>query len=255
MKSNLAFCIALFAGMGPVLLAQGNAQRQSAVITLVLPGDIASETVQINFFMLGSFGGYGGYVDPEKGRMSYDLPASMDGKTAEAVKIIAYLPGCEIVKLEITMQGLSEARTLPCKTLGKVPLHGRMLPVPVVQSPGVEVEISYLADWDHEFFGIMDGMVTTIHVATAIPDAMGRFDVEVPDFFRQADLGKGSFRFILRNKTSLNIIATLRPENMPRFFDGLAIGSSYAPFVMFSADTSISTPLSDSGVVKDKPND
>jgi hypothetical protein len=84
----------------------------------------------------------------------------VNGKPAGAVKIIAYLPGCEIAKLEITMQGTSEARTLPCKALGRVPLHGRILPVSVVQTPGIEVEINYEADWDHEFFGIMDGMVT-----------------------------------------------------------------------------------------------
>ena len=110
-----------------------------------------------------------------------DIPASVDGKPVGAVKIVTYLPGCEIAKLEITMQGPSEARALPCKTLGRVPLHGKILPVPVAQTPGIEVEIGYEADWDHEFLGIMDGMVTTIHVATVIPDEVGRFEVELPD--------------------------------------------------------------------------
>jgi hypothetical protein len=256
MRLIFAVCIALFAGMTPVIVAQENAQRKSSGITLYLPPDIASETVQINYFMLGPFGGYGGYVTAEKGRVSYDIPASVNGKPAGAVKIIAYLPGCEIAKLEITMQGTSEARTLPCTALGRVPLHGRILPVSVVQTPGIEVEINYEADWDHEFFGIMDGMVTTIHVATVIPDENGQFEVELPDFVKQADLGKGSFQFMLRNTVSRNIIAMLKPGNMPRFFGGLAIRSSYAPFVLFSADASTSTPPStDSGVVEDRRND
>jgi len=256
MRLILAVCFALFVGMTTAMVAQEKSQQESPKITLYLPPDIASETVQINYFMNGPFGGYGGYVTTEKGRVSYDIPAAVDEKPAGAVKIIAYLPGCEIAKLEITMQGAPEARTLPCKALGRVPLHGKILPVHVAQIPGIEVEIRYEADWDHEFFGIMDGMVTTIHLAMVVPDEVGRFEVELPDFFKQADLGKGSFQFMLRNKASGNIIAMLKPENMPRSICGLAIRTSYAPFVLFSADTSISTPPStDSGVVEDKRNE
>jgi hypothetical protein len=237
----------LFAGMPPILPAQKDAQRQSPSITLYLPLDIASETVQINYFRIGPFGGYGGYVTTEKGRVSYEIPALVDGKLAETVKIIAYLPGCEIAKLEITKQGATEARNLPCKALGRVPLHGRILPTSVAQIPGIEVEINYEADWDHAFFGIGDGMVTAIRVATVIPDEHGQFEVELPDFFKQINLGKGSFQFLLRNAATRNIIAVLQPGNTPRFF-GLDIRSSYPPFVLFSADTSISTPpTSDSG--------
>jgi hypothetical protein len=256
MRLIFAVCIALIVGTTTAMLAQEKSQKESPKITLYLPLDIASENVQINFFMIGPFGGYGGYATTEKARASYDIPASVDGKPAGDVKIIAYLPGCEIAKLEITMQGASEARTLPCKALGRVTLHGRILPAYVAQIPGIEVEIRYEADWDHEFFGIADGMVTTIHLAMVIPDEVGQFETELPDFFNQADLGKSSFQFMLRNKANGNIIAMLKPENMPRFINGLAIRSSYAPFVLFSADTSISTPPStDSGVVEDKRND
>jgi hypothetical protein len=230
-----------FAGMPPVLVAQEDTQRQSPSITLYLPPDIASETVQINYFMLGPLGGYGSYVTTEKGRVSYEIPASVNGKPTSAVKIIAYLPGCEIAKLEITMHGASEARTLPCEALGKISMHGRILQVSVAQTPGIEVEINYEADWDHAFLGIGDGMVTRIRVATVVPDEEGQFEVELPDFFKQTNLGKGSFQFMLRNIATRNIIAMLQPEITPRFV-GLDIRSSYAPFVLFSADTSISTP-------------
>jgi hypothetical protein len=249
----LAVCLGLFVGMGPILLAQVNVQRQSPSITLNLPQDIASETVQINYFMIGPFGGHGAYVETEKGRVSYDIPGSVNGKAAETVKIIAYMPGCEIVKLEIAIHGLSDARTLPCQALGRVPLHGSILSVPIAQNPGADVEINYLADWDHEFFGIADGMVTSIHVATAFPDEEGRFGVALPDFFRQTELGKGSFQFLLRNRVAGNIVATLTPVNMPQYFGGLEIRSSYAPFVLFSADTSVSKPPpTDSVVVEDR---
>lgn len=256
MRLALVVFFGLVAGLGSFAVAQENAQRQSAVVTLFLPPNIASENVQINYFMIGPFGGYGNYVDAKRSRGSYDIPASVEGKPAEAVKIIAYLSGCEIVKLEITMQSQVESRTLACKTLGTVPLPGRILRIPAIQAPGLEVEVSYEADWDHEFFGIADGPVTTVHVATVTPDEAGQFQVELPDFFKQADLGKCSFRFLLREKASGNIVAMLKPENMPQFFGTLAIGRSYAPFVLFSADTSVSTQRStDSGAVINKLDD
>src|SRR5579863_9597860 len=147
MRLIVAVCFALFVGMTTAMVAQEKSQQESPKITLYLPPDIGSETVQIHYFMNGPFGGYGGYVTTEKGRVSYDIPAAVDGKPAGAVKIIAYLSGCEIAKLEITMQGAPEARTLPCKALGRVPLHGKILPAHVAQIPGIEVEIRYEADW------------------------------------------------------------------------------------------------------------
>ena len=252
----LAVCVGLLTGMSPFILAQENVLLQSPDITLNLPPDIASESVQINYFMLGPFGGYGGYVTREKGRLFYNIPASVDGKPAGAVKIIAYMPGCEIVTLGIIMQGALEARSLPCRPLRRVPLHGRIFPFSAAHISGVEIEIRYEAAWDHGFFGIADGMVTSIQVATVIPDEDGRFEVELPDFFSQADLGKGWFQFLLRSRSSHNIIAVLSPGNTPPNFGGLAIRSSYEPFVLFSADTSISTPPStDSGEAEHKQID
>jgi hypothetical protein len=253
-KLVLAVCVGLFAGISPDSFAREDAALQSPTITLDLPPDIASETVQINYVRYGPFGASGGYVEREKGRASFDIPASVDGTPADAVKVIGYMPGCEIVKLEIKMQGTSEVRTLPCRALGRVPLHGRILPVTAVQSPGVEVEIRYEADWDHGFFGIADGFVTTIRVARVTPDENGQFEVELPDFFHQADLGMGSFQILLRNESGL--IAILNPEGMLLPFDGLAIRSSYEPFVLFSADMSPSRSTStDSGPAEDRRND
>lgn len=252
MRLVLAIFLGVATGTGSFAMAQESGPRQSARITLFLPPAIASESVRMNYFMIGPFGGYGGYVVAEKGRASYDIAASVNGVPAETVKIIAYLPGCEIQKLEITMANRLESRTLACKTLGTVLLQGRIVRGPVKELSGLKVEISYQADWDHEFFGIADGFVTTIPVATVTPDESGQFQVALPDFFKQSGLGAGSYQFLLRKKAGGNIVATLIPENMPRYFNGLAVGRSYAPFVVFSADTSLSTPPSsdDGAVVK-----
>lgn len=51
--------------------------------------------------MGGSFGGYGNYVKAGEARSTYEIDASVDGKPATSIKLIAYLPGCEIVTLDI----------------------------------------------------------------------------------------------------------------------------------------------------------
>ena len=70
-----------------------------------MPTGTTSEAVQINYFMGGPFGGYGGYVKSEKNRLRYVIDAAVEGRAATEIKVIAYLPGCEIVTLDIPLHG------------------------------------------------------------------------------------------------------------------------------------------------------
>ena len=77
--------------------------------------------------------------------------------------------------------------------------------------------------------------MTTIRITAAIPDQNGHFEVTVPDFNAQANLGEGEFQFTLRESKTRNIIAVLRPTDEPRGFLGLKVQASYTPLVRFSA--------------------
>ena len=150
--------IALLVAAVPVAAAQDSASRQAPKISLTLPSDIPCEPVQINYFMIGPFGGYGDFVRAEKGRSTYGIVASLVGKPAANVKVIAYLPGCEIATLEIPTQGTNLSRSLSCKLLGRILLRGQISPISITQDyQPAEVEVDYLAMWDHQFFSIMDG--------------------------------------------------------------------------------------------------
>lgn len=234
--SRFALGIALLIGVVPAAAVQDSASQQPAAITLSLPTGIPSETVQINYFMIGPFGGYGGIVRKEKGRTSYDIVASVDGKPAVNVKVIAYLPGCEIETLEIPVQGTMLSRALSCKPLERISLHGQISPVSITQEQPTGVVVDYLALWDHKFFGIMDGMVTTIRLATIIPDQNGHFEIAIPDFHKQTNLGEGEFRFTLAGTKSGNIIAFLKPTDEDRDSQGLRVRTSYEPVIQFLAD-------------------
>jgi hypothetical protein len=56
------------------------------MVSLRLPSGVASESVDIRYFMVGPFGGYGGFVKAEKGLSSYAFNAASDGRQATNVK-------------------------------------------------------------------------------------------------------------------------------------------------------------------------
>ena len=236
MKTLFAFGLAFFAAMSHTAISQNTTSSQAPSILLNLPPDVESQTVRIYYFMIGTFGGRGGYVKIEKGRTEYEIAASVDGKPATTVKVIAYLPGCEFARFEVTVKATKEERTLACEPLGWNSLHGRISPTSITRGKTTEIEVVYLAWWENKFLGIFDGPVTSIHVATIGPDEMGNFNVELPDYYNQPDFDTGEFQFILRQPISGNLIAFLKPAEEYRGSFGLKVLSSYVPFVMFSAD-------------------
>ncbi len=124
-----------------------------AKIILILPANIPSENVQMSYFMTGAFGGYGSFVRAEKGRNSYDIDDSVDGKQATNIKFIVYLSGCEIVTLDIPVVEANLSRSLPCKKLATQPVHSRVSPALLIQEDGAaEIKVEYLAMWDHRFW-------------------------------------------------------------------------------------------------------
>src|SRR5882724_13443563 len=59
---RFALAFVLLAASVPASVGQEAGLQRLPRLSLVLPSGFASETVQINYFMGGSFGGYGGYV-------------------------------------------------------------------------------------------------------------------------------------------------------------------------------------------------
>ncbi len=228
------FGIVLFLSTGLLAISQAIDSQGSPTIRLYLPPGIPSNSVQINYFMTGPFGGYGGFVTPESGRSAYEIVAAVDGKPAERLKLIAYAPRCQIETLDIQVQSLTISQQLLCVPLAEKILHGHITPAPITEQP-IEVEVTYLATWDHRFFGIADGMVTAIRLTSAIPDRNGEFEVTLPDFSAQANLGEAEFNFTLRETKTRNIIAFLSPADDARGPQGLKVEASYPPLIRFSS--------------------
>jgi hypothetical protein len=215
----------------PIVVAQDRPK-----VSLALPSGIASETGQIEYFLTGPFGGYGGFVRAESKIASYDIEPFVDGRAAENIKIIAYLPGCEIATLDLTFSGMPVERWLDCYPLGSVSFRGQVLPGSKTRGQNREIEVSYFAMWSHRFFGMVDGPVTTIRLGTVRPDRDGKFEIALPDLYKQSSLGDGAIQFILRDVKTRSIIAFLRPAEATRnSLNWLSVRASY-PMVQFIAE-------------------
>ena len=200
---------AVVAGIVPMLTAQ-NAPPEHPKVLLTLPAGTKSEMAQVNYYMVGPFGGYGMWVRPDKNRTTYEIDASVEGQAARNLKAIAWLPSCEIITLDIPINADKAERELTCKALPSVDFTGQIFPGGIANGRSAEVEASYVAAWSHGFFGIFDGPVTTFNIGKAIPDADGIFHIKLPDVASQSGMSEGQLDFILREKNSGNIIAFLK---------------------------------------------
>ena len=223
-----------------VLLSFASAQQTSADKTrhlrfsLVVPDGVASETVQIQYLASGSFGGYGTNLKPQQGLKAYEL----DAETATNIKVIAYMPGCSIVTLDLTPE-MPATEELGCRPLPTVSLLGQIVPMDVLKGKRTEVTITHGVLWAHGFFGYRDGIAMTFRAATVIPNEEGRFTVSLPDLTQDAVSSsrkeKGEWQFLLRDVGTGNIIATLNPTEARNNAVGLSIRSSYPEVVTFTA--------------------
>src|SRR5947209_11896073 len=73
-------------------------------VSINLPADIRSENVRINYFMVGPFGGYGGVLKQTPNLHAYQMNASVSGQSAKEIKLIAYVPGCQITTFDLVLQ-------------------------------------------------------------------------------------------------------------------------------------------------------
>jgi hypothetical protein len=188
-------------------------------VSISLPPNIPSETVQISYFLRGPFGGYGRYVPQRAGVDSYEIPAFVEGKAATEIRMIVYAKGCEIQTFAIPLaEDSSVKQEFPCRPVATVKLSGQIVPNELVLDNNGELVVRYMAYWAHGFYGITDGIVTEFQLATVSPDSNGRFQVDLPYFSADAAASsssqpRASFRLMSRDSKTWNPIAyNLEPD-------------------------------------------
>jgi hypothetical protein len=189
-------------------------------VSVLLPANIPSESVQISYFLVGSFGGYGGYTKQRPGLQSYEISASVEGKAASEIRMIVYASGCEIKTFVLPVtEGSRPEQEFECQRAATVHLSGQIVPTELARENNAELVVDYMAYWAHGFFGITDGIVTKFRFATVSPDPNGAFQVELPyftaDVAASSSQPRASFRLMLRDSKTWNHIASNLEPEMP----------------------------------------
>jgi len=211
-------------------------------VSIALPPSVPSESVQVSYFLVGPFGGYGGYVAQQFNVTSYQIPTTVDGKRATEIRAIVYASGCEIQKLVIPLTAQSPiSRELACQPVQTIRLSGQIVPNELAKYGNAELVINYMAWWAHGFFGIADGPVAHFELEKVSPHADGRFDVNLPLVSPEAahSESRSSLCLMLRDSRTLNHIASnLEPDDAELRSEGgcLQIRTSYPGEMKFTAE-------------------
>jgi len=230
--------VAILVSLNALLVLSSSQQwkRQEVPrVSLVLPPGTPSETVQIEYFASGPSGAFGRKTWPRKNLTAYDIDIFTNGRPATRMRVIAYLPGCEIVTLDFPLRGERVDQKLECKPLGSISLRGEIFPASIVRETPTKVDAMYFANWSQHFFGAPDG--AGFLLGTAVPDENGEFEIKLPDLYRQSDMRDGEFRFFLQPVGHGDTIAQLKIV-IPgaKNSEGLKVDSSYPAPVRFVAE-------------------
>ena len=209
-------CVLLF-GMTGLLPPSAQTPKIASFlpsVSISLPSDVLSETVQISYFLVGPFGGHGSYVAQRTGVHSYEIPTIVEGKAATEIRMIVYASGCEIQRFVLPLAEDSRVnQEFQCQRAETVRLSGKIVPTALVSDNNAELVVTYMAYWAHGFYGIADGFVTSFHLATVSPDANGMFEVDLPYFSADAEASspqqRASFWLMLRDSKTWNHIPSV----------------------------------------------
>ena len=188
--------------------------------------------------MTGAFGGYGVLIGGKPNVETYTIDAGVGDSPAVDVKVIAWLPGCEMPAFDVKVQEQKIERSLECKPLSSVHFKGQLTPGRVLVPVGkpVEITVDYLAEWSHRFFGIYDGMVPQFRVGASSMNDQGFFEISLPDLATQPGMTDGEFTFTLREKRTGNILAFLHPGQNGSVTHNLKVLHEYAPVEYFEGE-------------------
>jgi len=236
-----ALAIFVLVGLAFLLVEAGRGQEaEPAPFEIRLPPEIRSEQVQLAYRLTGPFGSAYGFVKAEPERNSYLIDTAVNHQAADSLLVIMYAPGCQTVRF--TVHSLSESdktREVSCEDLPTITFNGRVeLPEELRHRP-YEVVIRYMPFWQLELFHIAEGSVPMYHLARVTPDERGAFQVQLPNFSKDAvteSYHRNAFiRFAAVERDTGNLVCLLTPTNVQGGVSryDLPIQSKYPKEVIF----------------------
>jgi len=218
------------------------AQRRSADGPLVvsLPQGFDTRSCQLKYFLAGSSGGYGGFVQPKLQVSQFEIETVHDGIAVERLKAFLYCSGYQIETIDFdAVRDVAPWKTqvLP-RPLSTVRFSGVVLGLVVRNGPALIVDVGYTPVWSCEFFGLPDCLLSVWTITNVPMRPDNRFSVALPDLARDAVVSsfknRGGFIFRILDSETRNVLYELHPmaDTSPL---GLSVASAYPTEVEFEA--------------------
>lgn len=190
-------------------------QESAPSFRLHVDGAADPSRVRVEYMLAGPFGGYGRQL---RGSANLDIPIVVDGQAARSLRAIVFCPGYHSVRVDIP--DVAEQTEL---RVALDALAVRRLTGTVEFADGADPR-SFVLDMDveiassHEFFGIVDGPLTTFDVAEAVVSADGKFSLIVPDLAADERLESprlpSALQFHARDAATGNFVFDLMPKKV-----------------------------------------
>jgi hypothetical protein len=222
--------ISLFGFLPQFAIAQSDSPQTWSSLELNLPANVPLYSVQYSYFMTGPFGGAGEFGLTFSGSSSIRIPTSQKDSQANNFKLVAYIPGCQLVSIDIEILNSLQAQNLPCEPLQWVTLRGQIEKELIRDGADAVIRFDYEADWADRFFGVADGPAPEFIIARVAPDKDGNFEIRLPDFSKLDD---GMFHASLFDLQSTEQLATLTSVPGGDAFGGFKPSASYPSLIVF----------------------
>jgi hypothetical protein len=231
---NIFFAVAVLCIFAtPDVRAQRRPPRISPPFRIHLPEAVDTKGLEITYYLIGPFGGYGGFVRTKAGVHEYVIETSYDGKPARSLKAAVYCPGYQVETLDYpSLAGPWERDAeLRPKPLATVPFSGKVVLPARLRAAEVRVEVAVAASWECEFFGLMDCLYAPYKVTSAEVAEGGGFSVALPDFAHDPVVSSykrpGEFIFTVSERKSGKRLFWLRPEGGSGMNGSIPISARY----------------------------
>jgi hypothetical protein len=217
------------------------AQRRSddGPVVISLPQGFDTTSCQLKYFLVGSFGLYGGFVQPTLQISAYEVETVHEGVAVEKLKAILYCSGHHIETIAFdSLRDVTPWRAqLQPRSIDTVPFSGTVRGLPAQNGPVLNVEVSYVPWWTCEFVHLVDCNLGGWTIVTTPLTPGNGFSVELPDFARDAVVlsfkNHGEFTFrILQGKTG-NVLYELNPTGDTSRLSGIPVAGAYPSEVTF----------------------
>ena len=136
------------------------------LVRLNFPPEIPSEPIQIMYVFAGDSGAQGSILGSVKDRTFVEISVPAIENRATELKVAAYMPGCEDVRLRIPLEN-SSVHDLSCRPIGTRRLHGRIVNASSLGDAPARVDVIYPTDWMCRFFQLADCMTPLIYALGA----------------------------------------------------------------------------------------